>query len=251
MNVSARKSESPVLSATQGAVIGGAAAGVGKLGANIAKSQTIKGFYDTSINKQGVLLDQFKNSKTKDGAKKTIKEFIANKKATIEKTKDAGSIFNVHRKAIEQYQSGDTSAKGALDKFKSTFDDFKYSTKRQIESKLKDMEKVLKKGETSKSIATKETIAQTANKAIDKAIGLKNNLKEALNVKGFKGKMTGVKTTINNFVKETPVLKKVGKFALIGAGIGALVSGGMKLLSNKQEAKNEVHYEASKVLEEE
>lgn len=251
MNVSARKSESPVLSATQGAVVGGAVAGVGKLGANIAKSQTIKGFYNTSINKQGALLDQFKNSKTKDGAQKTIKEFIANKRATINKTKDFSSVFNVQRQAVEQYQSGNPAAKGALDKFKSTFDDFKYSTKRQIESKLNDMEKVLKKGKTSKSVATKETITKTVDKVADKAIDLKNNLKEALGAKGFKGKLTGVKTTVNDFINKTPVLKKVGKFALIGAGIGAIVTGGIKLMSNHKEAKNEIHYEASEILDEE
>lgn len=233
MEMGIKKPESPVSTALKGAAIGGTIAGAAKIGHGIAKSKAVDSFYKKAVEEQNALIESFKNSG------KTVDQYMKSKRNFIYGTKSYGKFSNMLMQCLGKPKMDGSDTEKLLHKIQDTFNEYSFSSKREINSKLKQMEHILKKDKVSKPIAIKDTVVQIGEKVGEKAETLKKYLGDAFKEKGFKNKLTGAKDAVLKFVNETPSLKKSGKFALIGAIATAAVAGGAKLISNHVQSKKE------------
>lgn len=200
----------------------GALAG-GVIGTAAVLKPIAKDSFDKSISKQQEAIEKFKESD------KTVSEYMEGQRKKID---IVGNIDSTHKTYSGVKNTGKEQG------FKEFYTDVVEKGTKTARKELDNTEKLLNKGKPSKFTAAKDSVKNTAGKVKDKFGSLKNSLKENLNgAEGLKGKFKAAKDSVVKFVRETPSLKKAGKFTLAGAviGLGAAVIG--KAVSKKASDK--------------
>ena len=206
---------------TTGALAGGA------IGTAAVLKPIAKDSFNKSISEQQEVIEKFKESGT------TVSKYMQNEKRKLDIMDDINSVYKTYADKIGKKNESE------LIKFKEFYADGVKKGTKTVRKEFDDMEKLLNKGKPSKFTAAKDSVKNTTGKVKDKFGSLKNSLKENLNgAEGLKGKFKAAKDSVVKFVRETPSLKKAGKFTLAGAVIGLSAAVIGKAVSKKASAIN-------------
>lgn len=211
MEVGNKAYESPRMEVHKG-VMAGLAAG-GAIGSAKVALPQIKDSFSKSIEAQKATLDKFNKSE------KTVDEFINGIRKKIDAVANPGSV----QKTMNYFQEKGDRKK--LEAFKAGYSEIVEKGTKASYSELSKTEKLLTSGKPSKLTAAKDAALAFCTKVKNKFSPLKENMQTNLKSQnGVKGKFSAIKTTITDFLKQNPSIKKAGKFALAGALIGASAS---------------------------
>ncbi len=231
-----KQTETPVKTAATvaTAATAGAAAGGGLKLASIAKDT-----FQSQIKGQKAFISAYPTAEEAQKYINAQRRKIANAETTDRIANTVDDIVGVHNSKTFKTEELKQAATEKYERYKQAHKDLVQKGTIKASKEVDEAEKLLTSGKTSKTKALKDTVKELGGKASDKLSGLKESLGENLKeAKGVKGKFKAVKDSLVKFYKETPSIKKAGKWALVGAAVSGAAALVIKAVSekNKKEA---------------